>query len=300
MLFSSGGRSRLAPLCIRLGLAVTFIYAGLAKVLGTFEVGPEVAAQLAAMGVAVEKSPAAPGPPVPNAPASPAPGAAGSAAPAATPTGPDAMPADQFKPGGAGGGGAAGGGGGGVGTGGVGTGGGGAGGGGAGGGAVVRVDDYAPKTPVRPMYMLALGLRTAAEPPKRDDGTTPMALWPASMGRGAWPLRWAYIVTGIELIGGVLVLIGVFSRLWAFLLACVMLGAIWLTQVGPAMQSGNAILGFLPNHPAWDGEKWMPLMWTFGLLMMSLALLAGGPGRWSIDGMLFGGSDGGGGEGGNA
>jgi uncharacterized membrane protein YphA (DoxX/SURF4 family) len=256
-----------APVLIRLALGVTFLWAGLAKVLGTMSVGPESAAALANMGATVPKSPAAPGAPITNTPApSPSASPPPDAVPPATTPGPgqDPMPADKFstpgdpaRPGGS---------------------------------ALSGPTplDYAAQTPVKQVYGLALAIHGAANPPARADGSVPMATWPRTLGSGAWPVRLAYAVVIVELVGGAMVLMGLLTRAWAAALAGVMLGAIWLTQMGPAIQSGNTALGLFPAHAAWDMQAWMPLLWNFALLMMALALVVGGAGRLAIDNALFG------------
>ena len=62
-----------------------------------------------------------------------------------------------------------------------------------------------------------------------------------------------------------------------------MVAAIWLTQIGPAMQSGVTTLGFLPSFPAFDIAAWQPLLWQFILLCASASLFFAGPGGLSMD-----------------
>ena len=71
-----------------------------------------------------------------------------------------------------------------------------------------------------------------------------------------------------------------------------MLGAIWLTTIGPAIQSGNAALGFLPNNDTFDIAAWTPVFFQFTVLMSALALLFVGPGMLSFDRLLLGGKPG--------
>lgn len=146
---------------------------------------------------------------------------------------------------------------------------------------------------------------TAAAPPSPDSSTqgppsqaAPTAPPASSPGPGAiWP-SWlttprlsaiqAWCVMGVEVIAGACVLLGLFTRLSAALLACVMLGAIWLDQLGPAWQTGRTILGFLPDYPTFDTRLWMPLFWQFGLLCSCLALMLMGGGRMKADRFLPG------------
>lgn len=116
-------------------------------------------------------------------------------------------------------------------------------------------------------------------------------LWPQFLSTGRWPVYCAWAAALTQTIGGTLVLVGLLTRFSGFALAGVMGTGMWLTQIGPAMKSGNAALGFLPNHGAWDlvnGQAaFATLLWQFSLLSMALALLFMGAGRASIDRALF-------------
>jgi putative oxidoreductase len=115
-----------------------------------------------------------------------------------------------------------------------------------------------------------------------------MRLWPYGLGQGRWPVYQAYAVAFTELVGGACLLIGLMTRLWSVVLAGVMLGAIWLTEIGPSIQMGDAVLGFLPNRAALAPGEWQRLMLQLSLLMSSFALAFLGAGRASLDYMLFG------------
>jgi hypothetical protein len=68
--------------------------------------------------------------------------------------------------------------------------------------------------------------------------------------------------------------------------------AIWLTEIGPAIQSGNTILGFLPIREAYavalSPNGYVTLMWQVALLSIALALTTLGAGKLSLDAALFG------------
>jgi hypothetical protein len=72
-----------------------------------------------------------------------------------------------------------------------------------------------------------------------------------------------------------------------------MANAIWLDQIGPALQSGQTHFGFLPGYPGFDVNAWRPLMWQFTLLMAAFALACTGSGALSLDRMLGTGTSGG-------
>jgi uncharacterized membrane protein YphA (DoxX/SURF4 family) len=146
--------------------------------------------------------------------------------------------------------------------------------------------DFEGKDPVkvRAVFALAAALHSAGNVKDK------MPLWPPALAQGQWPVWLAWAVSLTELAGGISLLLGLLTRVWAVGIAGVMLGALWLTQIGPAVQSGKALLGFLPNYPAF-GMEWQMPMFQFSLLAAALALACCGPGRLSLDTMLLGGRD---------
>ena len=252
-----------APLLLRIALAVTFIWAGLGKVAATMPVSGQRAATLANMGVSV-----------PNAPVLPTP-TPGAAAPPAEGTQP--MPADGFRS-----------------------------------GPQSLVPDSGtesgPATPapvatvkpryaasdfpepveVRRVYGVALKIHSAANPGMNEKGEQMPAIWPLRLAQDSAPrwLAWAVVVA--ELGGGIALLLGVLTRLAALAVVGVMAGAIWLDQIGPAVQLGQTVLGFLPDRPAFDPEAWRTLLWQFMLFMAALAVVFSGAGMLALDNVLFG------------
>ncbi|MBL9031949.1 MAG: DoxX family protein [Phycisphaerae bacterium] len=143
-----------------------------------------------------------------------------------------------------------------------------------------------PKT-LRALHGVSLSLYAASHPATDAAGKKPMPLWPAALGEGQWPVRLAWAVTLTEIGGGAFILLGLLTRLAALGIAGVMLGAAWLTQFGPAIQSGKTTLGFLPAHDTFDATNWATFWLQLSLLAMSLALALLGPGRLSVDHALF-------------
>ena len=88
--------------------------------------------------------------------------------------------------------------------------------------------------------------------------------------RPAW--LWMGAAAVAELLGGVLVLLGLFTRVGAFLIACVMLTA----MIGVHWKNGF----FLGEAPG--------IEYTMALLGMALALLIAGGGQASADKMISG------------
>jgi uncharacterized membrane protein YphA (DoxX/SURF4 family) len=265
---------RLAPLLLRLGLGATFLWAGFGKIYADEGVKGPAAAVLANMGVITPADAAKP--PAADKPAETKPADKPATKPADSPRPAPTEPLPEepaTKPKGAP-------------------------------PALVALaspaqtrtysaDDFPDEVRVRRVYMLSLGLHFAAHPAPKADGKPAMPLWPVFAGEGKWPVYLAWAVAITEVAGGFFVLAGFLTRLAALGIAGVMAGAMWLTEIGPAIQSGKAWLGFLPDHPAFVGFEsasgtYAHLLWQFALFTMALAIAGLGSGALSIDGLLFG------------
>jgi len=227
---------RLPALLLRLVLGLTFLWAGLGKVVSTFEVEGAAAASLANRGVGVVQR-------------------------AATPR----------VVGGEGGGARSAGG--------------------------YVAGDFVQPVEVRGLYRLVLAMDAAGTGRVLEDGGVGPVVWPGFLLKAPMPMALAYGVVFAELFGGVFLLIGLLTRLSALAVVGVMVGAVVLTEVGPAVQSGAVVLGFIPDRPLFDPAAWTRLFWQLSLLVMGLSVALLGPGALSLDGALFG-RGGGGGEGG--
>lgn len=257
---------RLAPLLLRLSLGATFLWAGFGKIYATFDVSGRDAAVLANMGVITPAGDTRPAPKdepkakpesKPADPTRPAP-----TEPAEKPRnkagGPPPLAALAPPP-----------------------------------GKTYSADDFPSPVSVRRVYGVALVVHNAAHPAAGADGKTPMPLWPRAIGGQSWPVYAAWAVTVAELGGGFLVLAGFLTRLGGVFIAGAMAGAMWLTEIGPAVQSGKTWLGFLPDHGAFDGPgspngTYMMLLWQFALFTVALAVALLGPGLLSLDALVFG------------
>ncbi len=108
-------------------------------------------------------------------------------------------------------------------------------------------------------------------------------------GLGFYPgVLWSPLLAITEFFGGILLAIGLLTRPAAFALAYTMGVAMWLTVIGPAVQSGNTVAGFLPAYDAFDVNAWRTPLWQFALLGASLALLFAGSGTLAFDRAIFG------------
>lgn len=152
---------------------------------------------------------------------------------------------------------------------------------------VYTADDFPDEVRVRRMWEVALLIQDAAMPPDGADGSHARGIWPQALGEGQWP-RWQAVAAASTALGaGLLLVMGLLTRLAALGLMAVTAGAMWLLELGPAVQSGETVLGFLPDYAAFDAQAWGPLVLGFALFMAALALLLGGPGRPSVDHALF-------------
>ncbi len=249
------GALSIAPFILRITIGIIFVWAGLVKVMSTFEVKGADAARLANMGVFIDTA-------KPKTPATPT-----------TPNG-TTTPADPAKPQASR----------------------------AGGFVLVSspasgqqytAENFPEPVQVMTVYRIALMLDTLANHPAPVDGKNnpSFRLWPKALGQGMWPLAGAWACTVAEIGCGVFLIVGLVVRLCSFTLLINMLVAMWLTIVGPALQSGNTQLGFLPDANLLTGD-WA--MFQMQLLCIGgvAALLFSGAGGLSIDRALFGGSTG--------
>lgn len=155
---------------------------------------------------------------------------------------------------------------------------------------VYQAAEFPDAIEVPRVYGLALLLHKAANPPASTDPASAsqmMRLWPQSIGKGMWPVRLAWMVAVTEVVAGLFVLVGLLTRASAIALAGTMLGAIWLTEIGPAIQAGTTVLGILPDRDPFSIDAWRSLLWQLSLLMAAMALLVLGSGALGFDRKLF-------------
>jgi len=144
-------------------------------------------------------------------------------------------------------------------------------------------EDYPDPVEVKRLHGLALLTYNSAHPRPNEDGTPGKPIWPDWAARDHWPVTLAWAAAITEVAAAVLILVGLLTRLSALAIAFVMLSAAWLTQIGPAIQSGDTLLGFLPNHDLWDTAAWNTLLWQVALVGAAFSLLLAGPGCLSLD-----------------
>ena len=124
---------------------------------------------------------------------------------------------------------------------------------------------------------------------------------PKTLGSDPWAIRLAYAVAWTELLAGAFILIGLFTSLSAFAIACVMGVAMWLTQIGPAtVGGGTSFLGFLPplENFAYNPQGWQSFILQLTLFAAAVSLMFSGAGAISVDRWIFGAQKGDGSSGG--
>ncbi|MFN8729748.1 MAG: DoxX family membrane protein [Planctomyces sp.] len=151
--------------------------------------------------------------------------------------------------------------------------------------AIYLARDFPTPVTLRRVYGLALAIDDDARVPA--NAKNPMALFPPSLATGSWPIRWAWLVAITELFCGAAVLAGLLTRLSALALAGVMVGALWLDRIGPALIREAAIFGGAEADAWWNPAAWGPMWWQFGLVLCCMALVTSGPGPVSLDAFVL-------------
>lgn len=160
----------------------------------------------------------------------------------------------------------------------------------------ILVQDTPSPAPVRVkrLFGIALMLVDAANEKTTESGQPLPRLLPEQIGQGETPkyLAWAAAIT--EVFAGGFILIGFLTRLSALAVVGVMGVAMWLTQIGPAAMGylDHVVLGFLPGpgpgQTIFDPAVYETLWWQFALLGAGLSLFFAGAGALSLDRLLFG------------
>ena len=108
------------------------------------------------------------------------------------------------------------------------------------------------------------------------------------------PEIWAWTVTAFELFGGSLILLGLFTRLWAMGLTVWAIALLLLNTPSGAIAWDSVWQTTDPNLAA---VRTLVLM-QLSLIVLAASLLLTGAGKLSLDGVIFGGGGKGGGKGG--
>ncbi len=144
--------------------------------------------------------------------------------------------------------------------------------------------EFVGANPTRERFLVNVALTTykAANPEKGSPRV------PAFMGDNALVLAWGVAI--IEFVGGVCLILGFLTRFWAVMITGVIAGALWITELGPAMLGGldQTFLGFLPPVWPFNPAAAMHFLWLLLLTISAFSLVFLGAGALSIDRFLFG------------
>lgn len=145
--------------------------------------------------------------------------------------------------------------------------------------------DFLQPVQVRKAYVTALKIHYAAIPPTASANQT--ALLPTFVGEGMWPGLVAHSVAVVELMAGMLLIAGIYCRFWACLTGLIMLGALLIDQMAPAIRAGNTMLWVLPapaEGQAWhDIDVYRALLWQLALAAASFSVVLMGAGAMALD-----------------
>jgi uncharacterized membrane protein YphA (DoxX/SURF4 family) len=109
---------------------------------------------------------------------------------------------------------------------------------------------------------------------------------------GGWPAEWkphwmAWLAGITELLGGVLLLVGFFSRIWGLGLATAMGFAFWLTSMSNLGEPGLFTMAAGIEGAQDPFAMYNRLVGQLGLFVLAFGVLLTGPGPLSVDRLLF-------------
>ncbi len=142
-------------------------------------------------------------------------------------------------------------------------------------------EDFDEPVTARRIHTVTLMIKSAAEKGR----------WPGFLSGDSAIEITAWVICSAELVGGILMLAGFFTRLASIVLIGAAAGALVFTTILPATSGGSAFLGFLPPHelsnPNTWVDAWSPWQLRFFALMGGLSILMTGAGRLSLDALFF-------------
>lgn len=156
-------------------------------------------------------------------------------------------------------------------------------------GTTYSPDDFRGTYRVQRVAGIALVLSKAGNPGLDDESKQLASTMPAWVAAERWPIYFAWAAAITELIAAALLLFGVLTRLGAIMVVGVMLTAVWLTQIGPAaMGLTDAYLGLIPKAAdPWAPSSYATLLWQLACLGMATAVFLLGSGPIGFDRALF-------------
>lgn len=154
---------------------------------------------------------------------------------------------------------------------------------------VLSAADFPTEHRVQRVHGITLLLSRAADPGLDSQSRPIPRTMPEWVGADRWPvyLAWAAAVT--ELLAAFMLLFGVLTRLGALFVIGIMLQAMWLTQIGPAVVGRvDSLIGFLPKAAdPWSPASYQTLLFQLCCLAMAKAVFLLGSGPIGFDRALF-------------
>ena len=160
--------------------------------------------------------------------------------------------------------------------------------------AAAPADDATEQTSAKPISPMAASVKAVLETGSHSSsdevasgsikrvGAERIALCLRTHGFGEWsePTAWATAV--VKLLGGALLVLGLLTRLWAFLAAVIFGVTFWLGSVETAGMFSTNPLGWVDA-----GGGFQQMYFVLAMFVLSFGLLAGGPGILSLDRLFW-------------
>ena len=149
--------------------------------------------------------------------------------------------------------------------------------------------DFTANSTVQRVYGIALLLSKAGDPGLTPDSRPIPRTMPAWVAADRWPVYLAWAAAGTEILAAAMLFFGVLTRFGAVLIIGIMLQAMWLTQIGPAVVGRvDAYLGFIPAiGDPWSPATYQTLFYQIACLAMAKAVFFLGSGPIGFDRALF-------------
>jgi uncharacterized membrane protein YphA (DoxX/SURF4 family) len=156
-------------------------------------------------------------------------------------------------------------------------------------GTTYSPEDFPGNYRVQRVAGIALLLSKAGNPGLDAQSNPIRATMPAWAAAGRWPMHFAWAAAITELLAAFLLFFGVLTRLGGAMLMGVMLTAMWLTQFGPAfVDLSPSYLGFIPAAAdPWAPASYATLLWQLACFAMAAAIFMLGSGPIGFDRALF-------------
>jgi uncharacterized membrane protein YphA (DoxX/SURF4 family) len=121
-----------------------------------------------------------------------------------------------------------------------------------------------------------------------NDGGAPVSVLPTALGSGNSPAIIAWLSIVLQLIASAGLLVGLLTRFAAGVVLVGMVAHLWVASVGPAAMLGTPLL---PAGGLFTADAAAIVLLPLGAIALAVALLAAGSGAAGIDSIMAGDSD---------